>query len=116
MRSNSLHFFRSTVVIFTGLVWMVSTAAGAQNSRVRPQHTPTRPNILLIITDDQGYGDLGVHGNPKLRTPNLDRLARESVAFQSFYVSPVCAPTRASLLQVAITTVLALWIPTWDVR
>ena len=64
----------------------------------QPQHSPTRPNILLIITDDQGYGDLGVHGNPKLRTPNLDRLARESVAFQSFYVSPVCAPTRASLL------------------
>ena len=69
-----------------------------QNNRVQPQPTPTRPNILLIITDDQGYGDLGVHGNPKLRTPNLDRLARESVAFQSFYVSPVCAPTRASLL------------------
>lgn len=57
-----------------------------------------RPNVVLIVTDDQGYGDLGFHGNPKLHTPNLDRLARESVQFQSFYVSPVCAPTRASLL------------------
>lgn len=58
----------------------------------------TRPNVLLIITDDQGYGDLGVHGNPKIHTPHLDRLARASVRFQSFYVSPVCSPTRASLM------------------
>lgn len=62
------------------------------------QTAPARPNVLLIITDDQGYGDLGVHGNPKIRTPNLDRLARESVQFRSFYVSPVCSPTRASLM------------------
>jgi arylsulfatase A-like enzyme len=57
-----------------------------------------RPNILLIITDDQGHGDLGVHDNPKIQTPNLDQFARESVRVKSFYVSPVCAPTRASLL------------------
>lgn len=57
-----------------------------------------RPNILVIITDDQGYGDLGVHDNPKIKTPNLDQLARHSVRLKSFYVSPVCAPTRASLM------------------
>jgi arylsulfatase A-like enzyme len=57
-----------------------------------------RPNILVIITDDQGYGDLGVHDNPKIRTPHLDQFARQSVRLKSFYVSPVCAPTRASLL------------------
>ena len=57
-----------------------------------------RPNVVLIITDDQGYGDLSLHGNPVLRTPNLDRLGREGVRFEHFYVSPVCAPTRASLL------------------
>jgi arylsulfatase A-like enzyme len=57
-----------------------------------------RPNVLLIMTDDQGYGDLGVHGNPIIRTPHLDAFARESVAISRFYVSPVCAPTRASLL------------------
>ncbi len=57
-----------------------------------------RPNVLLIITDDQGYGDLGYHGNPVIRTPNLDRLARDSASFKHFYVSPVCAPTRASLM------------------
>ncbi len=57
-----------------------------------------RPNIILIMTDDQGYGDLGVHGNPIIKTPVLDRLASESVEIDPFYVSPVCAPTRASLM------------------
>jgi arylsulfatase A-like enzyme len=57
-----------------------------------------RPNILLIMTDDQGWSDLGIHGNPVLETPNLDRLAGEGVEFTQFYVSPVCSLTRASLL------------------
>lgn len=61
-------------------------------------HDVRQPNVILIVTDDQGYGDLRVHGNPKLDTPNLDRLARDGVQFQSFYVSPVCSPTRASLM------------------
>jgi arylsulfatase A-like enzyme len=64
----------------------------------RGAEEPRRPNVLLILTDDQGYGDLGVHGNPRIRTPNLDRFARESVRLKSFCVSPVCSPTRASLL------------------
>lgn len=57
-----------------------------------------RPNILLVITDDQGYGDLGFHGNPVIRTPNLDALARSGVRMTRFLVSPVCSPTRASLM------------------
>ncbi len=57
-----------------------------------------RPNVVVIMTDDQGYGDLGVHGNPKIKTPNLDEFARQSVRLKNFYVSPVCSPTRASLL------------------
>ena len=57
-----------------------------------------RPNIILLITDDQGWGDLSCHGNPVLRTPNLDRLHREGVRFTDFQVSPTCAPTRAALL------------------
>lgn len=60
--------------------------------------TARRPNVLLIISDDQGYGDLGLHGNPLVRTPNLDRLGREAARFDRFFVSPLCAPTRASLL------------------
>ncbi len=57
-----------------------------------------RPNVLLILTDDQGYGDLGCHGNPVLKTPHLDRLAAESVELTQFFVCPNCSPTRASLL------------------
>jgi len=56
------------------------------------------PNIILIITDDQGYGDLGCHGNPHVRTPNIDRLAGESVRLTNFHVSPTCAPTRCALM------------------
>lgn len=58
----------------------------------------TKPNVILIITDDQGYGDLGINGNPHVRTPVIDNFAKKSIQFTNFYVSPVCAPTRASLM------------------
>jgi len=57
-----------------------------------------RPNVLLIVTDDQGYGDFSLHGNPHLRTPNIDKLGREGVRFERFYVNSFCSPTRAALL------------------
>ncbi|MBL9092011.1 MAG: sulfatase-like hydrolase/transferase [Planctomycetaceae bacterium] len=57
-----------------------------------------KPNIVFLITDDQGYGDISAHGNPILKTPNLDRLHTESVRFTDFHVSPTCAPTRSSLM------------------
>jgi arylsulfatase A-like enzyme len=57
-----------------------------------------RPNVLIVITDDQGYGDLGAHGNPVVKTPNLDTFAKTSVRLRNFHVSPVCSPTRSSLL------------------
>ena len=57
-----------------------------------------KPNVILIITDDQGVGDLGINQNPNLQTPNIDRFASESIRFDNFFVSPVCAPTRSSLL------------------
>src|SRR5688572_20514592 len=58
----------------------------------------TRPNVIVVMTDDHGYGDLGVHKNPHVRTPNLDRFAQEGLQMTRFYVSPVCSPTRASLM------------------
>jgi arylsulfatase A-like enzyme len=57
-----------------------------------------KPNVIVVLTDDQGYGDVGFHGNDKIKTPNLDRFATEGVELRNFYCSPVCAPTRASLL------------------
>jgi len=56
-----------------------------------------KPNIVFVLTDDQGFGDISAHGNPILRTPNLDRLRAESVRFTDFQVSPTCAPTRSVL-------------------
>ncbi len=58
----------------------------------------TRPNVIVILADDLGYGDIEAHGNPWLRTPNLDRLRAEGVRLEDFHVDPVCTPTRASLL------------------
>ena len=52
-----------------------------------------KPSVIIIITNDQGYGDLGVHGNPHIKTPVLDKFVSESVNFDNFYVSPICAPT-----------------------
>ena len=58
-----------------------------------------RPNILLILTDDQGAWAMGCAGNSEIRTPNLDRLAREGIRFENFFcASPVCSPARASIL------------------
>ncbi len=57
-----------------------------------------KPNVVLIITDDVGYGDLGSYGAPDVKTPNIDRLARDGVRFTDFYAAPTCSPTRAALI------------------
>jgi arylsulfatase len=58
----------------------------------------SKPNVILVITDDQGYGDFSCHGNPVLKTPNLDRLHAESIRLTDFHVAPMCTPTRGQLL------------------
>ena len=58
----------------------------------------SKPNIILLITDDQGYGPVGKHGHPWLRTPNLDKLHETSTRFDRFLVSPTCSPTRSALM------------------
>lgn len=57
-----------------------------------------RPNVIIIMTDDQGYGDFSCHGNPVLKTPNLDILHSQSVRLTDFHVAPMCAPTRGQLM------------------
>ncbi len=63
-----------------------------------PGMATTKPNIIMVMTDDQGIGDFGFMGNPYVKTPHLDSLAAHSLNLTNFYVSPVCAPTRASLM------------------
>ncbi len=72
---------------------LASTAAGFAADSDRP-----RPNLLIILTDDQGYGDLSLHGNPVVQTPHLDRLGREGVRFDQFHVTSMCSPSRGALL------------------
>ncbi|MEI6716011.1 MAG: arylsulfatase [Verrucomicrobiota bacterium] len=57
-----------------------------------------KPNVIIILTDDQGYGDIGAHGHPFLKTPNLDKLHSESVRFTDFHVAPMCSPSRGQLM------------------
>ena len=63
-----------------------------------PAKCQQRPNVILIMSDDQGIGDFGATGNKVIRTPNIDRLAANSASLTHFYVSPVCSPTRACLM------------------
>lgn len=87
-------------LVVRGLLLLVTLAAiggtwvavSAQQQRALP------PNIVLIFTDDQGYGDLGSYGHPTLRTPVLDALAAEGQRWTSFYAAPVCSPSRAQLM------------------
>ena len=58
----------------------------------------TKPNIVFVLTDDQGYGDLSCHGNQVLKTPNIDQHYKNSCRFTNFHVGTTCAPTRAGLL------------------
>ena len=70
----------------------------AQPVAARATDKVSPPNVILILTDDQGYGDLSLHGNDKLATPVMDRLAGQSTRFDRFFVSPLCTPTRACLM------------------
>ncbi|OAV46141.1 sulfatase-like hydrolase/transferase [Lewinella sp. 4G2] len=82
---------------FFFLLFILGACAGAVE-REGEYPDENRPNILFILTDDQGIGDLSLHGNDSIRTPNMDALLSSGAKFNRFYVSPVCAPTRASFL------------------
>ena len=68
-----------------------------------------KPNVILIITDDQGYGDLACHGNPWIKTPNMDKLWEESVRLTDYHVSPTCAPTRSALMTGRYNNRVGVW-------
>lgn len=67
------------------------------------------PNVVLVMTDDQGYGDLACHGNPVIRTPHLDRLHSESVRFTHLHVDPLCSPTRSALMTGRYSARTGVW-------
>jgi arylsulfatase len=85
-----------TILAAIGVVLVLPCRVDA-GEKIRPL-AGARPNIILILTDDQGYGDLACHGNPIIKTPNIDRMFKESVRFTDFHVSPTCSPTRSSIM------------------
>jgi len=68
-----------------------------------------KPNVILIITDDQGYGEIAVHGNPVIKTPHLDKLHSQSIRLTDFHTDPTCSPTRAALLTGRYSTRTGVW-------
>ena len=100
MVKNSIEtrdFLRDVLKVL--FVFLATSKTGVASSKDMDSLTNwKRPNIILILTDDQGWGDLSVSGNPAVSTPHIDQLAKNGVSFEKFYVSPVCSPTRAELL------------------
>ena len=88
---------RIACIVVMSFALLISCKKESQQDAMATSVT-AKPNVLFILTDDQAYGDLSLMGNPISETPNLDLLAQNGAFFDHFYVSPVCAPTRASLL------------------
>ena len=72
-----------------------------------------QPNVIVILTDDQGYGDIAAHGNPVLKTPNMDKLHSESLRLTNFHVDPTCAPTRGALMSGKYSHRARVWHTIW---
>lgn len=88
------------------LLWMIASVLLALSGGTA---LAARPNVVLIVTDDQGYGDLSCHGNPVLETPQLDALYAESVRLTDYHVAPTCAPTRSALITGHWTNRTGVW-------
>src|SRR4051812_18291372 len=82
--------FLLAVTVLAGRLTLGMSGAGAQE--------PPRPHIVHIVADDLGWRDVGFHGSPDIKTPNIDQLAASGVRLESFYVTPLCTPTRAALM------------------
>ena len=93
------------------LAWGAGGALAAALRAAGQEADGRPPNVLLIITDDQGYGDFGFDGNRLVQTPNMDRLASQSALYRNFMVAPACSPTRATLF----TGRNHLWTGVWGV-
>ncbi len=89
-------------LLLTVLFWWMVTGSSVFAAQ-------RQPNVIVVITDDQGYGDIGAHGNTMIRTPNLDKLHGQSVRLTDFHVDPTCSPTRAALLTGRYSTRAGVW-------
>jgi arylsulfatase A-like enzyme len=103
-RPSRLHGITTFILASLLAIWPLSCVNKAECAE-----KPAVPNVVLILTDDQGYGDLSCHGNPVLKTPNLDRLHSQSVRLTNFHVDPTCSPTRSALLTGRYSSRTGVW-------
>lgn len=104
---GKVHSYQALVIIGLIITWtMFSCNAKPQNDI---KEDTAQPNIIFILTDDQGYGDMGCHGNPWIKTPNMDRLYSQSVRFTNFHVGTTCAPSRAGLMTGKYCNKVGVW-------
>lgn len=82
---------------------------GAQKATEKAEEPGKAPNVLIVITDDQGYGDFGFTGNPAIKTPTIDKLSEEGTLLDNFHVDPTCAPTRAALMTGRYSDRVGVW-------
>src|SRR6516165_8264870 len=92
---------RSCVLLTAVLSALGTSAIAAEQAK--------RPNVVLLLTDDQGYGDLACHGNKIIQTPNLDKLHAQSVRLTDFHVDPTCSPTRSALMTGRYSSRVGVW-------
>ena len=89
---NSNHISASLLIV------MIFLLLSCQEKNQINTDKEAKPNVILILVDDQGYGDIAALGNPYIKTPNIDKLHSQSARFTDYHVTPTCAPTRAALL------------------
>ncbi|MFK7766982.1 MAG: arylsulfatase [Mariniblastus sp.] len=104
-RSTQLMF----LVFILGFVFSGQSTIAIENDAANSASTKAKPNVVIVITDDQGYGDLSCHGNPVLKTPNIDDLYKESIRLTDYHVAPTCSPTRAALQSGHWTNRTGVW-------
>jgi len=91
----------------TVLKW--SVVAGIAACALNVVAESVRPNVIIVITDDQGYGDLGCHGNPIIKTPNIDRFHEQSIRLTNYHVDTTCSPSRAALMTGRYSNRVGVW-------
>lgn len=91
MRKSTLNILQRLVLPALGSIAISCSTAGTNR-------TSMHPNVIIILTDDQGYGEFSCNGNPLVQTPNVDKLALAGISFTDFHVSPMCTPTRGELM------------------
>ena len=109
MTNHTRRQFLRTAGSLAASATMFSALPGCANANQSRAAAKSRPNVVLVMTDDQGYADLACHGNPIISTPNLDALHAQSIRLTDFHVSPTCSPTRAALLTGRCSNRTGVW-------